>query len=312
MSAWNWWAAALENPKEIGKRLSISVDSPEQGFYRSRFKNQPWEPVAIWKDGEDWVALRSGKPVDAAEIWNYCCRYPISSEAYDRAVNGDGWADADPTVAAALAGPGHNVGGISDYETLRDEIASAEAGIDRYHGISDDEQASMAQSLRARLNELAGQADKLRELEKRPHLEASKAVDAQWMPLVKGAKANADMLRREIEAFKTHQLALRREEERQRAEREAAEKATVGGASVPVPPPLPPVDSTLKGAYGRAATVRSKAIVTGITDLYALVDHLKNTHWDEMYGFLLGLAQKDANTGLTVPGVTTEERAVIS
>ena len=90
------------------------------------------------------------------------------------------------------------------------------------------------------MNELAGKADKQREKLKRPHLEAGKAVDAQWMPLVRDAKSVADMLRKYIEDFETTKLRERRrlEEERQRAE---AEQAKSNREDAPlVLPPLPP------------------------------------------------------------------------
>ena len=330
MNAWLWWQQALEHPKEIGQpHLMISDGDPQQGFYKVRWPGQPWEPVAIWKDGDQWIALRNGKPVDAMEIWTWVCRHPITAEAYERALTGNGWADDDPTVAAML---GHNVGDLDDYETLKDQIDSAEAGAESYKGISNDEQAERAQSLRARLNELAGQADKLREALKKPHFEAAKAVDTKWMPLVKSAKAIADMIRREIEAFKTAQLReLRRlEEERRRAEQarleeeerlreeiRAAEAAgltpVVPPAPEPLPPPPPPIETTVKGNYGRAASMRTKVVVTGISDEKALVYYLQHGQQREaLFDALIRLAQKQVDAGMTVPGVTTEEKAVMS
>ena len=300
--AWHWWQQALEAPKEIGKSLPVSVDSPEQGFYRVRQKGKAWEPVAIWKDDDgNWQALRSGKPYAPTAVWNWCCRNPISADAYDRAVAVGTWEDDDPTVAAALMG--HNVGDKSELELLTDEIESAKQGAEAYADIQTEAEASKAQSLRARMNELAGKADKIREELKKPHLEAGKAVDQQWMPLVKSAKAVADLLRKEIETFKTAQLLeLRRLE----LERQKLDVAVT-------PPELPTIDATVKGSYGRAATVRARIVVTGIDDLHALVDHLNGTQHDILTATLTGLAQKEIDRGIqTVPGVTTEEKAAIS
>ena len=307
--AWHWWQQALEAPKEIGRTLPVSDGHPEQGFYRVRQKGQAWEPVAIWKDDGNWLALRNGKSVRAEDIWTWACRNPITADAYDRALAGGGWADDDPTVATALMG--HNVGDKSEFELLTDEIESAKQGAEAYADIETEEQAGKAQSLRARMNELAGKADKIREELKKPHLEAGKAVDGQWMPLVKSAKAVADLLRKEIETFKTAQLLeLRRLElERQRAEAEQL----ISGEEVIVPPPLPPIDATIKGNYGRGATVRARIVVTGIDDLHALVDHLNSTQHDILTATLTGLAQKEIDRGIqTVPGVTVEERAAVS
>jgi hypothetical protein len=295
--AWHWWSMALANQKDIGKPPLTITTEPQQGFYKTKYKNGPWEPVAIWKEGDKWIALRSGKSVDADAIWTWCCRNPISAEAYEQAVAGRGWDDDDPTVAAAMGGPGHNVGNITDFEILKSEIESAEAGIDSYKGISTDEQAGRAQSLRARLNELAGQADKLREGLKKPHLEAGKAIDAQWMPLVKSPKAMADTLRREIEVYQTHKL---REQRRLEAERQAGEEA--------VPPP--PVADKVKGSYGRAASVTTELVVTTITDQDALYGALRD-HPD-LKACLLNLAQRGVRAGHSLPGITVEERAKIS
>jgi hypothetical protein len=297
---WSWWQQALENPKEIGEsHLPISVDSPESGFYRARYKGKQWEPVAIWQDdGNQWIALRSGKPVDARSVWNWCCRYPISAEAYDRALDGGGWADDDPTVAAALAG--HNVGGLSERELIADEIESAKQGAEAYTTIVDDDQVGKAQSLRARMNELSGKADKAREALKRPHLEAGKQVDAEWQPLVKDAKGVADMLKRAIEKFETQKLAKQRQQEQERRE-------DAGGG---VAAPAPTIDTTIKGSYGRAASVGIRRVVAGLTDHDAVIKHYWNDN--RLWEAVLGMAQKDIDRGLTVPGVAIAEEAKIS
>jgi hypothetical protein len=296
-NAWHWWQQALEAPKDIGKSLPVSDGHPEQGFYRVRKKNSAWEPVAIWIDDDNWLALRSGKPVKADEIWTWACRNPITAEAYDRALAGGGWADDDPTVASMI---GHNVGD-NDIAALRDQIESAKQGADAYLDITTEDEAAKAQSLRARMNELAGVADKTREALKRPHLEAGKAIDAEWMPLVKEAKAIADSLRKNIEVFKTAQLMeLRRLE----LERQKLDVAVT-------PPELPTIDATIKGSYGRAATVKTRQVVTGISDLGKLLQWYAGD--TRLQAFLLELAQKDTDQGIaTVPGVTVEEKAVIS
>jgi hypothetical protein len=283
------------------------VDSPEQGFYRMRFNaTKPWLPVAIWKDEDDnWIALRSGRKVDPLEVWNYCCRHPVTSEAYEQALSGEGWKDDEPTVNAMM---GHNVGDADDIDVLRDQIESAKQGAEAYRDIESEERASMAQSLRSRMNELAGKADKIREGLKKPHLEAGKAIDAEWMPLVKEAKGIADQLRKYIETFKTAQLMERRrlELERQRAEAERL----ISREEVMVPPPLPPADTTIKGSYGRAASVGTEMIVTKITDDNAVFQFFRSN--PELTQFLQTLAQKAVRAGMTVPGVEVEERAKIS
>jgi hypothetical protein len=291
-SVWAWWEQALATPKEIGVYLKIST-TPEQGFYKTKFKNGPWEPVAIWQDDNgNWTALRNGKPVDADAVWVWACRNPITHEAYEQALATGKWDEDDPTVASMI---GHNVG--DDLDALRDQIDSARQGAEAYATIDSDDQAAKAQSLRARMNELAGTADKRREALKKPHLEAGKQVDAEWMPLVKEAKSVADLLRRAIEGYQTLKL---REQRRLEAEQRAGEE--------PVPPP--PVADKVKGSYGRAAAVTTELVVTAITDQDALYGSLRE-HPD-LKACLLNLAQRGVRAGHNLPGITVEEKAKIS
>lgn len=313
-NAWQWWTRALEDPKQIGKasHLLISDGLPEQGFFRMRFgATKPWLPVAIWKDDDGkWIATRSGHAVDPAETWNWCCRHPITAEAYDRALAGGGWADDEPTVNAML---GHNVGYTDDLQNLSEQIESAKVGAEVYRDITSDEEAGKAQSLRAKMNELAGTVDKKREALKRPHLEAGKQIDLRWMPLVKDAKAIADQLRKWIEVFETAKLRERRriEDERQREEarREAERLAGEEQANAPELPPLPPAVTTIKGGYGRAASIGTERVITEVTDQDALYQYLRNE--PALKACLLDLGQRSLRAGHNPPGVEVEERAKI-
>ena len=76
------------------------------------------------------------------------------------------------------------------------------------------------------------------------------------------------------------------------------------------PPELPTIDTTIKGSYGRAATVKTKKVVTGISDLTKILNWYAGDI--RLQTFLIELAQKDVTGGVTVPGVTVEEQAVIS
>ena len=297
---WAWWQQALANPKNIGPVTT----TPEWGYYKTRFKNGPWLPVAIWQKDGEWMALRDGKPVPADEVWTYCCGHPITVEAYEMALTGNGWADDDPTVASMI---GHNVG--DDLEAIRDQIASASIGAEAYMTIASDDQAAKAQSLRARMNELAGTADKAREKLKKPHLEAGKAIDKDWMPVIRDAKAIADALRREIEAYQTLKLLeQRRLEAERRREEEAARRA---GEEVVAPPPPPPIEDKVKGTYGRAASVGVETVVAEVTDQDALYQYMRDR--PELVACLTDLARRAVKSGRTdIPGIRTEERAKIS
>lgn len=341
---WAWWTAALANPKAIGKTIKITT-TPEQGFYRVKPKNGAWEPVAIWMENDQWQALCGIQPDqradDAHRLWeNTNCRgNPISLEEYERvAERGEEWSDSDPTVAASKKPPrpggfGDNSGDVPESEILKDEVETAKNGVKAYATITSDEVAGKAQSLRSRLLELAGTAEKKRVVLKAPHLEAGKAIDKEWQPVVKDAQDGADTIKKALAAWETKKLNERRKaelEEAQRVElaRQAAEKArqereaeeAAGNAGEPLeeaPPPAPepeivqqaPESATIKGSYGRAASVSTKWIVAEVTDQDALYAFLKGH--GEVKALLFELAKRGHKAGHTIPGVRLEEVAEV-
>lgn len=318
---WGWYFAALKNPADIGKGLPVHEGDPHTGFFRTRFKGGKWEPVAIWQEEGQWLAYRSGKEVRADEIWTFACRNPVTYDAYQAAMEGKGWPDDDAVVAAQVAppAPGDNSQVVDEAETIKDQIASALAGMKAYEKITDDATAAKALSLRNRLNELSGQADKIRVKAKEPHLEAGKAVDAKWQPLVKSAKAGADTVRDAIGAWETEKLRRQREEERRQAEAlrlqqeaaRAAEQAGIEPAEEVMTAPTPAAAPTpIKATYGKTATVQVKVVVYEVKDWMALATYMID-HPD-LRAKLLELAQRAIDAGRTnVPGITTREEAKV-
>jgi len=328
VGVWDWWVTALADPSQIGgKSAPIHEGHPQQGFYRTKRKGGPYEPVAIWKDdGGAWVALRSGREVDAVDIWTWCCRNPVSREAYDAAVETGRWPDDDETVSAQITPPtvGDNSEKADETEELKDQIDAALLGVDKYATINDDETASKALSLRNRLNELSNAAEKVRVKQKDPHLEACKAVDKKWNPLVKGAKAGAVKIRDAIDAWGTKKLADQRKKEREaEAARIAAEQARIATESVTErdegnPAAVEPEEAKrapaepsaqVKATYGKSASVKAVTVVDEVTDWPALAVYM-SSH-PECRELLLKLAQRAVDAGRTVPGITTKEEAKI-
>ena len=321
---WAWWRQALANPSSIGKGLPVHENDVMQGYYRTKNQAGGYDPVAIWYDEDDnLLAYRAGREADAQEIWTFCCRNPVEYDAYQGAVETGRWPDDDPIVAAQVAPPvpGHNSGAVSDLDVMRDQIDSAKAGAKSYAKIADDDTLTKAQSLRSRLNELSGEADKKRDALKRPHLEAGRKIDGDWQPLVKGAKEAADGIRKAMEAYETEKLRKRREAERaaeearRKAEEEARKAAEAGKEPepelfAPEPETAPaPAPTQIKGTYGKAASTGIKNVVTCVTD------------WDALWGFLREhpevkdlfqkLAQRAVDRNFTVPGVRVEEQATV-
>jgi len=325
--SYEWWSKALKLAGDCGeltrdqmKTLGISEGSPECGFYRKRTqKDGPFVPVAIWQTEGGLVALAGGVAADPFQIWTFAARNPISEETYHLVGGGANWPDADPVVAEQIATAGHNSGVVDEAEMLRDQIEAAKAGASAYAKITDDEMSAKAQSLRSRLLELKGDAEKRHKKEKEPHLEAGRAVDKKWLPLAKDADATAATIRAAMSAWETEKLQRQRKAERDAetarlAAEIAARKAEAAGKPVDAPAPVAQTVATMptpiKGNYGRAASVGVVNVVTGITDQAALYEFLKDH--PEMIDFMLALARRAVAKGLTVPGVAVEEQAKVA
>ncbi|KEA07163.1 hypothetical protein [Rhizobium rhizogenes] len=324
---WSWWRAALKNPAAIGKTLPVHDGDAQQGYYRAKNKDKTFDPVAIFfpEGSDDLVAYRSGREVRADEVWSFCCRYPVSFEAYTAATEGKGWPDDDATVAAQIKTPepgiGDNSGEVDPIDALKDQIDAALKGLDTYKKIADDATAAKAQSLRNRLNELSGDADKKRDELKRPHLESGKAIDKVWMPIVKSAKEGANTVKASLEAWETEKLRRRREEERKADEaRRAAEEAAREQQGETTVLEAPKVETQhqqpdtsagqIRATYGKAASVTAKLVVEEVTDWPKLAVYMSGH--PECQELLVKLAQRAIDAGRKdLPGVTTTERASV-
>lgn len=314
---WAWWRAALKNPEQIGKSLPVHPGEYELGYYRTRRKGGPWEPVGIYPDEDGRVvAFRGKKPVDDIEnLFTWCCRNPVEYDAYMQALETGKWPDDDEVVAATI---GDNSGVVDETETLADQIETALKGLTKYDKITDDETSAKALSLSNRLNELSREADKKRADMKQPHLEAGKAIDKQWMPLIKSAKEGADKVKSLIGAWETEKYRRQQEEQRKADEaRRAAEEAAQerdGETEVldaPEPAPAPVADPvSIRPTYGKAASVKMRTVVKDVTDWPALAVYM-SSH-PEAQDVLRKLAQRAVDAGRTnVPGITVSDEAQI-
>lgn len=299
MADYSYWQNAL-----AGNFGPVHDGDAQPGFWRKRtHRAGPFQPCAIWEQDGKMLALVAGKAADPAEIWTFVCRYPILEDWYRDKMDGKPWPDEDKFVNDSFAPPaGHNQPG--EIDSMKDQIEAALKGVDEYAEIKDDQSASRAQSLRSRLLELRGEADKKREAIVRPHLDAQTAANAVWMPLVKSAKAAADKIATALGAHETRKENARKAAEAKRiAAIEAGKPAPPPPEPVPVPA-APAPTMTVRGAYGRAASVKTikKAKVV---DQDAAYGYLKSQ--TELVDLIAALAQKAVTAGLTVPGVEVEE-----
>ncbi|MGO7089441.1 hypothetical protein AB9E14_23485 [Rhizobium leguminosarum] len=214
VNIWAWWQNAL-----AGTIGPIHDGDPQQGYYRTRFKDKPWEPVAIWFEDGKWHAMRGERAIDASDIWTWCCRNPITYEAYTKAIEGGGW-DDEPEASI-----GHNQpADLDPYEALLHEFASEKEQAEAFmkKPITKQAEADRAAIWSKRLSTIAKKATDLHKVEKQPHLDAGRNVDNKWRELKEEPDAISKKLKRHMDAFL--QEEARKERERQTAARAEADR----------------------------------------------------------------------------------------
>lgn len=315
-----WWRGAI-----AGTPGPISADNPECGYFKLREgKNGPWRPVAIWRKDDGTLVCRVADATrDAHEIWTYVAKNPVTQGAAKQAFDTGRFPDEAPAI-------GDNA---PPNETLFDQIARiAVDAVDwlKRHGIKDKTSGDMCANYRAQLLDLRKQADAQRESEKRPHLEASRAVDAKFKPVIECADVAANTLRDALTAYmRAEEAKLQAERDAQRraeAERVAAENArieaeraklmrddpiaalTSDGPELLAPPPPPePVKVQAGGQRGRKTGLRTiTKYVVG--DYAAALEHCKDH--PKVREAVEAVACAQAKTGAAVPGVEKVEEKV--
>lgn len=217
VNRWAWWIDALN-----GKFGPIHDGDPQQGYYRVRRKDCPWEPVAIWQDEDTgaWLAYRDGKEVRADDIWSWCCRNPISFEAYEKAMAGSGF-DDEPKQAAGI---GDNSGEADPFDALRIEYLGEKELAEEFmkQKVTTQAQADKVAIWAKRLTTIKTKAEGLHKVEKQPHLDAGRTVDDKWRELKTEPDELSKRLKAHIKSFLQEQI--RAEEDRQRKAREEADR----------------------------------------------------------------------------------------
>ena len=210
---WHWWQEAL-----AGRIGPIHDSAPQQGFYRVRDgKSGPFLPVAIWQQDGQWIALRNGKEADAAAIWTWCCRNPITEEAYYTALETGKWGD-EPTSPSM----GHNLPD-DPHEALKIEFAGEKELAEAFlkNPIKTDEDADKAAAWSKRVAAIYNSADVLFRAKKDPIVKAGREVDEEfrWR---EDAKKLSSSLKAHIDPYLKEKNRL--EQERQRKAREEADR----------------------------------------------------------------------------------------
>lgn len=319
---WAWWQEAL-----AGRIGPMSEGQPEQGYYRTRFKGGQWEPVAIWFDGEQWFAMRGDRMVDAAEIWNFCRTHPVTYEAYQNAIEGAGWDDEPPAPAI-----GHNLP-ADPFEALALEYQAEKEQAETFMKtpIKTQAAADRAAILSKRVSSIAKKATDLHKVEKQPHLDAGRQVDAKWRDLKEEPDLLSKRLKRHMDAFLLEQARI--EAERQRvaqveADRKRREAEEAARRAAEAAGPTPEQQAAAKAEADRLAREAAEAeratqarnaaagrtgarvslrtfVSAEITDFDALLLALKDR--PEIREVATSLANRAAKAGVELAGMKIKE-----
>lgn len=329
------WRAELTGKEP--ERMNVD---PQDGFWRlDGARTKPSYPVAIWHPATGTKAIvRIGRrdiEEDSDEWfefgqngWMHCVA--VEKTAYDEARATGRWADNKPARQmdeAEKLGIDVSTGGNNPplNDAIGDQIAAAVESAQKITAVTNADEARKANEMAERLAGLFKIGDAERDKEKRPHDEASKAVQAKWLPIITPAsdertrvlklakdwiKAEEARLAREAQAERQRQqAAIDKENERIRLENEKAKGEAPAGAEVELQPELAPaVVETPKvqatSTYGRATGLRT--VKKGkITDIVKLLTAL-STH-KEMVEFAQTLANRAAKAGIPLDGMEIEE-----
>jgi hypothetical protein len=312
---WSWWRHAVKNPEHIGKTLLASPSDPELGYYRCRGRDKQWEPVGIFLDDDGQMVAERGltrRRVDPLDVWTSCLRYPVTYEFHVKALRGEGYDDEPPPPIGDNSGAADPLGNIK--LELEGEKETAETFLEQ--PIASQADADRIGIWAKRFLDIGKRAETERVTEKEPHLEAGRAVDAKWKPLVDEAKAFADRLRKHVEpwllAEKRKALAAanaaREEAQRQRREAETAEtdeaRQQALQAAKQAADEAVNVRNASAGRTGARVSVRVEKRAN-ITDFEACLMALKD-HPD-LRVLVQQLAQRAVKAGVPLAGVEVEE-----
>ena len=319
--------AAWRHALKTNTPVPFEPGNPASGFYKVRDRNPDrsirWDVVAVWRDDDGLQCSRTGPrpaPTHFDEIealFAICNSTPITHELFQHIFGGGAWPDEveTPAVEAKPDAAPHEAL-EAELTALRDQ---ASAWIEAIGAVKTKDDADKAANYADAFAKLERRATELHKSEKAPHLEAGRAVDAAWKPLIDRAGECKAWSKKAAEAFLIAEKRRLAEEQRLRdveAAKAAAEaerlrrEAEAAGAPPPVveapaPPPMA-APKAKAGTSGRAISVRSRT-VHNITDRRAFLEYLAalNDHPRELLEVMQLLANRLRAAGVTVPGVET-------
>lgn len=288
---WTTWRKLL-----AGEKTPIHDGDPQAGFYKIQAPDKSWLPVTYWfLDGKLRCRI-SGKDVDeqiAREKWSFALKNAIPYETYKLVIEGGAW----PNENAAVAG--HNKAPVDDTleainERIEDLAREAEKMI-VIGGATSAAIADQASDLANTFGELEKKADRLREDEKAPHLDAGRAVDGKWRTVIN----RANDLKARLKRYVVTPFLTQQEVEKQKVQAAAVAKG--------VAPDAVPEVRTTAGSSKRSTGLRTVKSAQ-IDDYAKLLDHLKEH--PAIKEAVQTIANASAKAGVPLPGMTIKSEKV--
>ena len=311
-----WWRNAVKDRKPV----DTEPGNPRSGYYR--VKN---EAIAIWRDDDGFLACwRSGNewptPTESDkidELFSWCAPHPVSYDDFIFFQQNDRWPDE-------VVPPPAPVVTLNPRETLEHELTSirdqAKSWIAEIVTVKSKADADKSANFADAFAKIEKRAEQLRKAEKEPHLEAGRAVDAAWKPLVERASECKTWSKKAAEAWLLAERKRLADEEAQRkleAAKAAAEaerlrrEAEAAGAPPPVIDeaftPPPPPQTAKAGTSGRKISIRTRTIYD-IVDLRAVLGFIAdmNNPPQDLISTLQVIVNRMSSAGVKVPGVETK------
>ncbi len=299
MDKYSYWRNAL-----AGNFGPVHDGHPQAGFYRARNKKAGKDdPIAIWfNDADEALALRWGVEVSADDVWTHACKMPITEAVYRGVIASGHWPD-DIDVVASI-GSNNPPPGAEEADEIQSAINAALAELAKPAETQTD--CDRLANHRDRLAKLYKAQEQERKDKKQPHMDAAKAVDEAYKPILSKIEDAGIKIKKAITAWLLKEEARRRAEalEQMKRDEESRKAAAAANQPAPEPAPVPEVERPKAGTTGRATALRTyKSAV--ITDYAAALNHFADTA--EVKEVIQSLANRAARAGVPVPGCEVKE-----
>lgn len=273
-----------------GKPVQIHEDQPQPGYYKLRKdKNGAYLPVAIWVNKSGALMCRVGPKIeDAFKVWTWCADKPVAKADAKIAFETGSW-PGDVDVPAAI---GDNSGDLSLMEEAVDYMATCHEFQIEVEKVDPDKViADRAANYATHLGNLTSKLDAERKEKIAPHLEAQRAINSEYNPVI-------DDLKTAVKNLKAITAKFLIAEQKRLAELQKASEAEV-------------VVPQVKAGGQRGKRVSLRTVVDFLAkDRSAILQWALENRRGEMETYALQLAEKAAKGGDKIPGLEQVERKV--